>query len=180
MEKALLYRFCHTPATWIQNFPHAWIQPHYGAHQQLTPRPDNTDNTDKLNTSAITRVQEHIIGFLFYGRSIDCTMLVALGTLASQQSNSIKATVKAMTQRINYAAARPDTMIRYIASDMYLHIHSDASVSFRSASTQPRQRRLLPHRCCDKGEPRFTTKESRTRGEISPVPPFKDTAGWLA
>jgi hypothetical protein len=86
------------------------------------------------------------MGFLFYGRAIDCTMLVALGALASQQSNSTKATAKAITQLINYAAAHPDTMIQYIASDMYLHIHSDASVSFRSASTQPRQRRLRPHR----------------------------------
>jgi hypothetical protein len=54
-------------------------------------------------------------------------MLVALGTLASQQANGTQATAKAVTQLLNYAAAHPDTTIQYVASDMYLHIYNDAS-----------------------------------------------------
>jgi hypothetical protein len=118
VEKAL-QQFCHIPATRIQNSPHAWIPPHYGAHQQMTPLPDDR--------AGITILQEVIGVFLFYGRTVYCTMLVALGTLASQQADGTQATAKAVTQLLNYAAAHPDTAIRYIASDMYLHMHSNAS-----------------------------------------------------
>jgi hypothetical protein len=90
----------------------------------MTPPPDEST---KLDAAGITRVQEIIEVFVFYGRTVDSTMLVALGTLASQQANSTQATAKAATQLLNYAAAHPDANIRYIPSDMYLHIHSDVS-----------------------------------------------------
>jgi hypothetical protein len=54
-------------------------------------------------------------------------MLVALGTIASQQSKGTQATAQALTQLLNYATAHPDATVRYHASDMYLHVHSDAS-----------------------------------------------------
>jgi hypothetical protein len=64
---------------------------------------------------------------LFYGRDVDPTMLVALGKIASAQSRGTEATTQATTQLINYAAIHPDATIQYMASDMYLHIHSIAS-----------------------------------------------------
>jgi hypothetical protein len=54
-------------------------------------------------------------------------MLVALGTIASNQSKGTQATAQALTQLLNYAAAHPGATVCYTASDMYLHIHSDAS-----------------------------------------------------
>jgi hypothetical protein len=54
-------------------------------------------------------------------------MLVALGTLAAAQSEGTTATTKACTHLLNYAATHPDAKIRFQASDMILHIHSDAS-----------------------------------------------------
>ena len=54
-------------------------------------------------------------------------MLVALGTLASAQSNGTQATMKAAVKLLNYANTHPDSAIRYYASGMQLHIHSDAS-----------------------------------------------------
>jgi hypothetical protein len=54
-------------------------------------------------------------------------MLVALGTIASNQSKGTQATAQALTQLLNYAASHPDATVRYTASNMYLHIHSDAS-----------------------------------------------------
>jgi hypothetical protein len=123
VEKAL-QRFCHIPATRIQNSPHAWIPPHYGAHQQITPPPYDSE---KLDRAGIIRLQEVICVFLFYGRAVDCTMLVALGNLASQQANGTHATAKAITQMLSHAAAHPYATIQYVTRDMYLHIHSDAS-----------------------------------------------------
>jgi hypothetical protein len=54
-------------------------------------------------------------------------MLVALGTIASNKSKGTHTTTQALTQLLNYAAAHPDATAIYTASDMYLHIHSDAS-----------------------------------------------------
>jgi hypothetical protein len=90
----------------------------------MTPPPDDSD---KLDRAGITRLKEVIGVSLLYGRAVDCTMLTALDTLASQQADGTHATAKAVTQLLNYAAAHPGATIRYITSEMYLHIHSDAS-----------------------------------------------------
>ena len=54
-------------------------------------------------------------------------MLVTLGDIASAQSKSTEHTLAACTRLLNYAATHPDAVIRYVASDMILHVHSDAS-----------------------------------------------------
>jgi hypothetical protein len=59
-------------------------------------------------------------------------MLVALGTLASQQADCTQATTKAIIQLLNYAAAHPNATIQYVTSDMYLHIYSDASYLYEA------------------------------------------------
>jgi hypothetical protein len=64
-------------------------------------------------------------------------MLVALGTLASAQTKSTEATATAVTQLLNYCATHPDAILRYHASDMILHVHSDASyLSERNARSR--------------------------------------------
>jgi hypothetical protein len=40
-------------------------------------------------------------------------MLVALATIASNQSRGTQATAQALTQLLNYAAAHPDATVRY-------------------------------------------------------------------
>jgi hypothetical protein len=118
-----LDRFQHNSCGRAQNSPHDWIKSQYGSHPQLTPVPDATD---LLPPSTLTRIQEIIGTLLLYGRAIDSTMLIALGTIASQQSKGTQATAQALTQLLNYAASHPDATVRYHASDMYLHVHSDA------------------------------------------------------
>ena len=58
---------------------------------------------------------------------MDLTMLVALGTLASQQENPTDALWDDITWFLNYAATHPDAKICYSKSDMILHISSDGS-----------------------------------------------------
>jgi hypothetical protein len=111
-----LDRFQHNACGRAPHYPHAWTKPQYGSHPQLTPTPDDTD---LLPTSTLTRIQEIVGTLLFYGRAIDSTMLVALGTISSQQSKGTQATAHALTQLLNYAAAHPDATVRYHASDMY-------------------------------------------------------------
>jgi len=107
-----------------QHAPHAWIPPQYGAHTQLTAPIDTSPNLDKTQVKCL---QQIIRVFLYYGRALDLTMLVALGTLAAAQAEGTQATVEVCTQLLNYAATYPDAVLRFSASKMVLHIHSDAS-----------------------------------------------------
>jgi len=54
-------------------------------------------------------------------------MLVAINTIASQQSKATESTIAATTQLLNYCATHPDATVRFSASNMILHIVSDAS-----------------------------------------------------
>jgi hypothetical protein len=120
-----LQRFEHPKPTKAQDAPHTYNKPVYGAHQQFTTAPDTTD---PLSATGTTRLQEIIGVLLYYGRAIDSMMLVALGTLSAAQSpKGTQATAKAATHLLNYAASHPDATIRYTASPMILHNHSDAS-----------------------------------------------------
>jgi hypothetical protein len=54
-------------------------------------------------------------------------MLVAINTIASEQSHATENTMVAVTQLLNYCATHPDAIIRFTASDMVLKVVSDAS-----------------------------------------------------
>jgi len=54
-------------------------------------------------------------------------MLPAIGTLATQQAKATKATMQGLTHLLNYCATHPDAVVRFHASDMILHVDSDAS-----------------------------------------------------
>ena len=62
--------------------------------------------------------------FLYYGIAIDNTILVPLGTIASEQSSVASNTAKKITQLLNYLATHPDATIRYKRSYMVLWVHS--------------------------------------------------------
>ena len=100
------------------------MPPQYGAVTQFTEDPDDSE---PLVASDLKRLQQIIGVFLYYARILDSTMLVTLGTLASAQSKGTAATMKAAIQLLNYAATHPEATIRFHASDMILHIHSNAS-----------------------------------------------------
>jgi len=61
-----------------QHAQHAWTAPSYGSKVQLTPP---ADDSEPLDAGGLTRIQQIIGTLLFYGRAIDNTLLVALGTL---------------------------------------------------------------------------------------------------
>jgi hypothetical protein len=54
-------------------------------------------------------------------------MLVALGSLASEQANPTELTMTKCKQFLDYASTQEDAVITYHKSDMVLAIHSDAS-----------------------------------------------------
>jgi hypothetical protein len=119
-----LQRFSHPPPTKPQHSPHAWQKPSYGDKIQYAP---DSDTSPALDSKETKLVQEILGTLLYYARAVDSTMLVAIGTIATQQASATKQTMKAVVQLLNYCATHPDAVVRYSASDMVLHIESDAS-----------------------------------------------------
>jgi hypothetical protein len=123
IERAL-QRFQH-PAPSTPTFsPHAWKKPINGAKIQFA---DNANTSEPLNAANINLIQQILGTLLFFACTINSTMLVAIGTLGSQQSNGTRATMIATTQLLNYAATNHDATILYHASNMVLHISSNVS-----------------------------------------------------
>lgn len=123
IEKAL-QRFAIPPSTRAQHSPHQWQKPTYGARTQLTAP---TDESPRLQPVEQKRLQAIIGVLLYYARAVDSTLLVALSSLASAQAQGTEATMTAATRLLNYCATYPNATVRFHASDMVLHLHSDAS-----------------------------------------------------
>jgi hypothetical protein len=123
VEKAL-QQFQHNKPRKPEHAPHKHVEPQYGAAIQYA---EPTDTSPPLTAAGITLLQQVIGTFLYYARAIDITMMVALGTLGAAQAHGTEETAKASTKLLNYAATHPDATIRFKASDMILHVHSDAS-----------------------------------------------------
>ena len=64
---------------------------------------------------------------LYYALAVNCTLLVALGDLAAIQTQATEQTLEKIIWLLNYAASHLDASITYVASDICLHTHSDAS-----------------------------------------------------
>ncbi len=123
VEKALL-RFSHQKPTRQQDSPFPFTEPTYGQPIQYANPPDTTP----LLSAADTKQIQEIVGvFLYYARGVDPTMLPALNELGSQQSKPTERTAAETAHFLNYAACHPDAVLRIKASDMVMHIHSDAS-----------------------------------------------------
>ncbi|GAX19836.1 hypothetical protein FisN_11Lu298 [Fistulifera solaris] len=123
VERALS-RFDHPLPKQPEHSPHAWTAPIYGSRQQYA---QTLDDAPQVSPAITTRIQEILGTLLYYACAVDCSLLPAVGTLATQQAHATEHTVEAITQLLNYCATHPDATIRFQASDMILHIESDAS-----------------------------------------------------
>jgi len=119
-----LERFQHPHPTRAQHSPHAWTPPAYGSHPQLTEDPDQSQ---PAAPDQIKRLQQIIGVLLFYARMVDMTLLVSFNTIAAQQAQATHNTMSAITQLLNYCATHPNATVRFSASNLILHIVSDAS-----------------------------------------------------
>jgi hypothetical protein len=64
---------------------------------------------------------------VWYVCAVDLTVLMALSTIASEQSKGTENTMLKTKQLLDYLATNPNAMVRFQASDMILNIHSNAS-----------------------------------------------------
>eukprot|EP00804_Cyclotella_cryptica_P023061 CCRYP_000315-RA/>CCRYP_000315-RA protein AED:0.18 eAED:0.15 QI:0/0/0/1/1/1/2/0/662 len=117
-------RFHHPKPTKPQHQPYPSAPCTYGSKQQLCT---TADTAPALGKHQKTFVQEVIGVFLYYTRAVDCTMLTALGSLATQQANPTTTTLDWVYQFLDYALSHPNAAVTYRASEMILAAHSDAS-----------------------------------------------------
>ena len=118
-----LTKLQHTPSK-IQHAPHSHPLPLYGRQQQFTPPPDSSP---LLSPDKIKYVQSVVGSFLYYGRAVDPTILTALNEIGLSQSKPTVNTQLKIQQLMDYLHTYPSATLRYKASDMVLHIDSDAA-----------------------------------------------------
>jgi hypothetical protein len=74
-----------------------------------------------------TTIQKITGSVLYYSRTVDHTVLIPLNDIATEQTPKTEKTQTATSQLLDYLVTHPDATIRFYASDMILHKHSDPS-----------------------------------------------------
>jgi hypothetical protein len=64
---------------------------------------------------------------LYYARVVDMTILMALSSIAVEQTQVTEKTMERCIQLLNYLASNSKAKVRFHASDMIMNIHLDAS-----------------------------------------------------
>jgi hypothetical protein len=122
--KAALNKYQHPAPARPEHTPHTWNPPIYGDKTQFvneeTPSPTLSDKD-------VNKLQQLTGTLLYYARAVDPTSIMPINVLASEQSNATEVTADKIIKVLNYCNTHPETKIRYHASDMILHIHSNGS-----------------------------------------------------
>ena len=121
--KNLLSKLNHQPRK-KQFAPHEWNVPIYGKNKQYA---QEEDTEPVLGPSTVKYVQKVVGSLLYYARAIDNTILPAVNTIALSQTKPTNKTIKKVNMLLNYVHTYPNPKVRYYASDMRLHIDSDAA-----------------------------------------------------
>ena len=64
---------------------------------------------------------------LFYAQAVDSALLVALGAISTRMSPSTVKKIQVVNQILDYCSTHAETMIKYLASNTVIQIHTDAS-----------------------------------------------------
>jgi hypothetical protein len=88
---------------------------------------NETTPSPAISDKDVNKLQQLTGTLLCYARAVDPKFIMPINVLASEQSNATEETADKVIKLLNYCNTHPDTKIRYHASDMILHIHSDAS-----------------------------------------------------
>jgi hypothetical protein len=86
-----------------------------------------TEPSPTLSDKQVNKLQQLTGTLLYYARAVEPTLIMPIKVLASEQSNATEVPADKVIKLLNYCNTHPETKIRYHASDMILHIHSDPS-----------------------------------------------------
>jgi hypothetical protein len=119
----VLEKFQHDAPKHPQHTPSRYATPVNGAKTQYATQ----DETPPLNAQQCLTIQKVTGSVFYYARAVDPTVLMPLNDIAKEQTKATKKTQAATNKMLDYLVTHPDATIRYHASGMILHIHSDAS-----------------------------------------------------
>jgi hypothetical protein len=119
----VLSKFHHAAPKHPQHTPSRYVTPVYGGNTQYATK----DETLPLTARQCLTTQKVTGSVLYYARAVDPTVLMPLNDIATEQTKATEKKQATNNQLLDYLATHPDATIRYHASDMILHIHSDAS-----------------------------------------------------
>jgi hypothetical protein len=119
----VLIKFQHDTPKHPQHTPSQYVTPVYGSKTQYATQ----DETPPLTEKHCLNIQKVTGSVLYYARAVDTTVLMPLNDIATEKTKATEKMQAATNQLLDYLATHPDVTVRYHASDMILHIHSDAS-----------------------------------------------------
>jgi hypothetical protein len=108
--KKQLFKYNHIMQR-IQHCPYSPEPKRYGADAQ-SPLPHN--DSRKLNKTKIKQVKKIVGSILYYARAVDMTVLMALSTIASEQTKGTKCTLEKAYQVLDYLATHPNAVVRFL------------------------------------------------------------------
>jgi hypothetical protein len=119
----VLSKFQHDAPKHPQHTPSRYVTPVYGAKTQYATK----DETPPLMATQFLTIQKVTGSVLYCARAVDPTVSMPLNDIATEQTKATGKAQAATNQMLDYLVTHPDATIRYHASGMILHIHSDAS-----------------------------------------------------
>jgi hypothetical protein len=119
----VLSKFQHNNPKHPQHTPSRYITPVYGTKTQYATR----DETPPLTAQQCITIKKVKGSVLYYVRAVDPSCLMPINDIVTEQTKETEKTQAATHQMLDYLATHPDATIRYHASNMVLHIHSDDS-----------------------------------------------------
>jgi hypothetical protein len=127
--KKVLQKYKHHTPSKPQHCPYAPAPKQYGAKAQA-PLP--VDIPPKLSPNKVKKIQQVIGSILYYAHAVDITVLMALSSIAVEQSKGTTNTMEKAKQLLDYLATYPDATICFRALYMIMNVHSDASYLLES------------------------------------------------
>jgi hypothetical protein len=119
----VLRKFQHDAPKHPQHTPSRYVTPVYGVKTQYATKYD----IPPLTAKQCLTIQKVTGSVLYYARAVDPTVLMPLNDISTEQTKATEKTQAATNQLLDYWATHPAATIRYHASNIILHIHSDAS-----------------------------------------------------
>ena len=104
--------------------PHQYNKPIYGQTTQYAPP---IDESPPLSPTRKQRIQAVVGSLLYYARAIDSSLLPALNEISATQTNPTEATEIKLNHLLSFVKTHKNTKVRFHASDMCLHVDSDAA-----------------------------------------------------
>ena len=120
---ALLQKLQHPKPAKSQYAPHPWVVLAYGQRIQMA----TVDKSKKLYSKGIRRVQSIVGSLLYQSWALDSTTTVAINKLGVEQARATEKTRYGCDMLLDYVTIYPNPKIRFCASDMILHVDSDAA-----------------------------------------------------